>query len=192
MKTLPASLLSLSLLVLAACAPATRLITKPSTASLTPSAGQATILIGHTMSYKALNILDGSGNVIGQMGPREHTVIHVSPGPVKIYAVPENRAKWGDRVEGTVEAGKVYYLSASMRWGGIGLTVIKPTDAEGWPTRKTYETDLATVELDSSQLAGLNEDLGDKKEITSTIDEVVASFDADEKKARTLNGADGE
>jgi hypothetical protein len=185
-------MLSVSLLV--GCAPATRLIVVPSTTKAVTTKDTATLLVGNSLGYPVVNLLDGQGKVLGQLTGRSHTVLQVPPGHVKLYAVLERNGKTGDRVEGDVETGKVYYVTVGFRWGGASLTVLSErTDKDAWKERKTYETDLDNKQLDSARLSGLVQDLGDTKQILGDIDGVVNGFnDADSKKARQLVVADGE
>ncbi len=184
---------SLCVLLLAvACAPATRVIVKPSAAKPAPASDAATLIVSSSMGYKAVNFLDGDGKVLGQLSGRAYTTIKVPPGPVTLYMVPERQAVWGERVTGTVEAGKVYMLLVGMRWGGAMLTVLSPrTNAEVWKERKTWVDGIENQELDTAQLAGLTEDLGNTKELLAAVDSVMKGYDAAAMKDRTIEAADG-
>lgn len=114
-------------------------------------------------------------------------------GAFKLYVVPEKQGTWGDRVEGTVEAGRVYFVKVGVRYGGVSAVSLSArSDPEEWPNRKTYVTDLDRVTLDSSQLAGLVTELGDTKALMAQVETVVADFDAPQKAQRKVEPADGE
>lgn len=177
-----------------ACAPATRLITRP--AAKEPAVAQkssATVVVGNVMNWKVLNLFDGRGKVIGQLTGRSHTVLQHPPGAFKLYVVPEKQGSWGDRVEGTLEAGRVYFLQVGMRFGGVSMQAVSArTSPEEWPNRQTYVNDLDRVNVDPAQLSGLEADLGDIQPLIAEVDGVVSGFDAEQKKARTIEPADGE
>lgn len=184
-----------ALLLATGCAPATRLIIKKSDTKEQPkpTAADATIIVGNIANWHVVNLLDENGKVAGQLTGRSHTVLHHPAGAFKLYAMPEKEARWGDRVEGTLEAGRVYLLQVGQRFGGARvINISERTDKEEWGNRKTYVADLDRVDLDSAQLAGLNTDLGDTKPYLTQIDEIVAGFEADDKKMRTVEAADGE
>ncbi len=177
-----------------ACAPATRMIIKPGTKEqpvADPAA--ATIVVGNISNWKVLNLLDEDGKVVGQLTGRSHTILKRPAGPMKLFAIPEKEGAWGDRVEGTLENGRVYYVKIGMRFGGASVTTLSErTDKEEWPNRKTYIDDLERVNMDAVQIAGLTADLGDPSKLISAVEKVVAGWEPADKTARTFEAADGE
>lgn len=78
---------------------------------------QATIvIIQPTTRFHSVNILDARGQLLGQLNDRSRTVIHVPPGAVRLYAIVENRAEFGDRIEGEVDA-----VASTMRLSACAL-----------------------------------------------------------------------
>jgi hypothetical protein len=158
-----------------------------------PAADAATIILSNGMGYKALNFLDGDGKVVAQLSGRAYTVIKQPAGPVKLYMVPEKKGDWGERVDGTVEAGKVYWLIVGMRWGGAMLTVLSErTNADAWKDRKNWVNGVDNQELDTAQLSGLTQDIGDPKALLVQVDAVMKGYDAAQMKDRTVQPSDGE
>jgi len=175
------SILSFALIVtsssLSGCAPATRVVAVPTSTPVAPADGGATLVIYNRFAWIG-NVLNGQGEVVAQLKPESFTSIQVPAGAVKLYLSIENKGEWGDRVGGTVEAGKLYHLWIGMRYGGAAFTVMSPrTDAEGFKERKEWQTSLEHVTLDPKGVAGLEQDLGDVKALMADIDEAYAGHD---------------
>lgn len=182
---------------LTACAPAqARIITVPSSVQAQPTAGQATLLVANHFPWPLVNVLDGQGKVVGQLTGKSHFVTHQPAGPIKLYAFLNKDGKVGDRVEGTVEAGRLYYLTvgyAGVFTAGLSFTVLSQRlDPEVWKERRTYETERENLEIAPARLSELEQDLGDTRPILSRIDEFADGHDAKDKAARTLQPGDGE
>ncbi len=188
-----ALLVALALFV-CACAPATRLILKPATREQpAPKADTATIIVGNIANWKVLNLLDERGNVVGQLTGRSHTILFRPAGPMKLYVVPEKEGKWGDRVTGDLEAGRVYYVKVGMRYGGVqAVTLSERNDSDEWKNRKTYVSDLERMDVDPMQVPALSTDLGDVKGLMNQVDEFIAGLTNLERAVRTFEVADGE
>lgn len=169
-------------------------ITKDGAKPAKPSASEATLVIAQSFTYPAINVVDDTGKVVAQVGPRQHTVVGVPAGPLKLAAFPGIDTDRGDRVIGTVEAGKVYYLAIGFRMGGITMQAIaERLSKEDWAGRKTYVTDLAPVTMDSARVTEVEQALGDRRAgAFKQIDEEVNGWAEDEKKARVIEAGDGD
>ena len=84
------------------------------------------VVVQPTSRLRAVGIVDGRGQLVGQLDDRCHTVVHVPEGPTVLYAVLENRAETADRLEGTLIAGRVYYATVGPRAGGVALLALEP------------------------------------------------------------------
>lgn len=185
--------LCIALLAAAACVK-NPIITKDGAAPATPSPTQATLIIAQSFTYPAINVVDDTGKVVAQVGPRQHTVVGVPAGPIKLAAFPGMDTGRGDRIVGTVEAGKVYYLAIGFRMGGITFqNIAERLSKEDWAGRKTYVTDLAPVTMDSARVGEVEAALGEgRANIFKEIDSEVNGWAEDEKKARVVEAADGD
>jgi hypothetical protein len=167
-------------LVLVGCASATEVVAVPSRVPTAVSSEEATLIVANTASWRVVNLLDENGRLVGQLNGRSHVVIARPAGPFKLYAVPEADASRGDRIEGTLERGRLYSASVGMRWGGASLTVTHD------------DCELGRVELDAAKVPTLMQELGDTRAITVEIDRRVERLDTDARQARTVKPVDGE
>jgi hypothetical protein len=177
-----------------ACAPATRMIMLDAPErQIRATASAATLVVGNVMNWKVVNLLDDKGRLIGQLTGRSSTVLRLPAGPMKLYVVPEKEASWGDRLEGTLAAGRVYYAEVSMRWGGVAVQVdSERLNPERWAKRARYAQDLAPVKIDKSRIGEVVEDLGDTAAILRVVDGTVAGFEPEWRRHRTFRDDDGE
>ena len=107
-------------LIAVGCGPVVQYITVPSTASVTPSSDQANIILMQPTTRFNVNILDARGELVAQLNGRSRTIVRLPPGPIRLYAIIGNFAEAADRIEGTVQAGRTYYATLSVRGGGFG------------------------------------------------------------------------
>lgn len=180
--------------LLAACAPATRLIAAPTAkqAVVAPS-DSALLVVSNVMRWPVLNLLDDKGEVVGQLTTRSFTTIRRPAGPFRMYVVPENKGVWGDRVDGTLEAGKVYYIQVAMRWGGASMEVVaQRLDPGEWANRRDNEKNLDQVALDPANVGQLKQDLGDVGALIKDVDGVYDHLEAGDKAKRSVQAGDGE
>ncbi len=170
------------------------IITKDGALPAGPKPSEATLVIAQSFTYPAINVIDDTGKIVAQVGPRQHTVVGVPAGPIKLAAFPGTDTGRGDRVVGTVEAGKVYYLAVGFRMGGITFQGISErVSKEDWATRKTYVTDLAPVTMDAARVGEVEAALGEGRAgIFKEIDGEVSGWNAEELKARAIEPADGD
>lgn len=175
------------------CGPAVRNVTVRSAASIAPSASEATIVVVQPSTrYSSVNILDGQGRLLGQISDRSHTVVRVPPGTLRLYAIPEREASWGDRIDGHVEAGRVYYATIGMRWGGITFLALNPRSRDDrWSHRDEYLGSTPLVEMDLAQVPLAVQELGDTAPLLARVDQNVDRLDEAHREERTIRPEDG-
>ena len=169
-------------------------ITKDGAAPAVATPGQATVVVAQSFTYPQVNLVDGQGKVVGQIGPRQYTVIPWQPGEIKLAAFPGHDPGRGDRVVGTVEAGKVYYFVVGFRMRGLTIQTVTPrNDKEEWNNRKTYVRDLTAVSMDPSRVNELEKALGEERaRAFAEIDDDVKGWTDEEKKNRRVEPSDGD
>ena len=80
------------------------------------------VVIQPTWEHPNLNLVDGKRQFVGQPPAHAQTVVRVPPGPCCLYRVKNTHAQYGDRIEGTGAAGKIYFATVSpTRAGGSAL-----------------------------------------------------------------------
>jgi hypothetical protein len=163
--------------VLAACAPSTKVVAQPLRALELGPATSATLVIGNFGGWRAVNLVDEDGRVLGQLAGRSVIAIPRPPGSFKLYAVPERDGAKGDRIEGSVEAGQVYYVSVGLRYGGAAMTRSTP-----------FDRSLDAVSIDAAGRDALTAELGNTHALTAQIDETVGRFDEAGRLARHIDG----
>jgi len=175
------------------CGPAVQNISVKSPAAVAAVPDQATIVIVQpTTMFSPLNILDARGGLLGQLDARSHTVVHVPAGPVRLYAVLEKAAKTADRIDGTVEAGRIYYASVSMRWGGVSFLALNTRSPDArWSKKDQYLSRTARVQMDPQRVALARSELGDPAPVLEKADAFVAKLDAAHRAERTIHAEDG-
>ena len=89
------------------------------------------VVVQPTTHFQSVSILDGRGQLVGQLNDRSHTVFQVAPGPVRLYALVENKANMADRIDGTVQPGRVYFVTVSLRWGGVSFLALNQRSPDG-------------------------------------------------------------
>lgn len=175
------------------CGPAVHNITIRSEASVSADASSATLVIVQpTTHYGSVNILDAQGGLRGQLSDRSHTILHVEPGEVRLYAIPERQGSWGDRIVGTVEAGRVYYATIGMRWGGVTFLALNPRSPdERWSHRDEYLANTPNVVMDPDQVALAVQEIGDAARLIEQVDRTVDRMDEAHLAERTIQPGDG-
>lgn len=179
--------------LLVGCGPAVHNITIPSTTPIAASAGEATIVVVQPSTrYGSVNLLDGSGRLLGQIHDRSHTTVRVPPGAVRLYAIPEREASWGDRIEGQVVAGRVYFATISMRWGGINFLALNPRSADDrWSHRDEYLARTPLVQMDPGRISLAITEIGDAAPLLQRVDRHADGLDAAHREERTIRAEDG-
>jgi hypothetical protein len=189
-----ALVVSILALVAVGCGPAVHNIAVRSSASVAPDPGSATIVVMQPSTrYGSVSILDPSGNLVGMLNDRSATIVHVPAGNFRLYALVEREAGWGDRLEGTVEAGRVYYATISMRWGGINFLALNPRSRDDrWSHLSEYLDQSPMVEMSPSGIPVATRELGDTQAMIQRIDHFADGLDADHHEERVVQAADGQ
>lgn len=180
-------------LVAVGCGPAVHDITMPSRSSIGPSPTEATIVVVQPSTrFGSVNFLDPAGRLLGQLSDRSHTIIRVPPGHVRLYAMVERDSRLGDRIEGDVEAGRIYFATLSMRWGGINFLALNPRSADDrWSHRDEYLQRTPFVEMDPGRVELALGEIGDAVPLIERIDHQTERMDAAHIDERTILAGDG-
>ncbi len=190
------SVLALGLLASLAigCGPAVHNITVPVRGRVAPAAGWATIVvIQPTTRFQSLSLLDEQGSLIGMIHDRSATTLRVRPGNVRLYAIVEREAGWGDRIEGVVEAGRVYYATIGLRWGGVNFLALNPRSRESrWSHLAEYREQVPLVEMDPARIPIATRELGDTRRFLATIDRYADGLDAERHEEHVISPEDGQ
>ncbi|HZI40167.1 MAG TPA: hypothetical protein VFD67_00645 [Gemmatimonadaceae bacterium] len=175
------------------CGPAVVNTTRPSPAMATPAPDRvAIIIIQPTTAFQSVSILDAQGQLLGQLNGRSRTVVYVPPGPVRLYAIPEKQADWGDRVDGEVQGGLVYYATISLRFGGLAFRTLNPQSRDNrWANRELYMANTPAVEMDSSKVPEAVRQIGDPVPMLRKIDAFVERLDDAHRAERSIKPGDG-
>lgn len=188
------ALLALALLsVLSACGPAVQNITVKSAEALSADPAQATLVIVQpTTRFQSVNILDQDGRLIAQLNDRSHTLLRLPAGPRRLYATVEKQAKWGDRIEGTFEAGRTYYATISLRWGGVSFLALNPrSNDQRWSQKEKFLSTTPRVQMDPSKTALASQQLGDPTSVLQNADAYVAKLDEAHRAEHLIRAEDG-
>jgi hypothetical protein len=179
--------------LLGACAPAVQNITVVTPGTITSAPDVVTIVvIQPTTRLRAVELVDGRGQLVGQLDDRSKTVVHVPEGPTVLYAVLENRADTVDSVEGTLVPGRVYYATVEERPGGVALTVLSPRRIDdAWAHRNEYLSRTPRVQMDPLRIGRAVNELGDTAPILQAGDARAATLDTTQLAARTFQETDG-
>jgi hypothetical protein len=167
----------------------------PSTASVAPASDQANIIIVQPTTRLQLNILDGDGRLVAQINDRSRAVVRVPPGPVRLYAIPGAVAEAGDRIEGTVLAGRTYYATISVRaggYGGVAFRALNPRSLDDrWAQRHAYIEKTPLIEMDSARIPIAVRSIGDPVPLLRKVDAKVDRLSAAHRAERTIEAQDG-
>jgi hypothetical protein len=176
------------------CGPAVHNITVRSAASVSADPSAATIVVMQPSTrYGSVSILDATGQLMGMIHDRSATIVHVPPGPVRLYAIVERQAGWGDRIEGSVAAGHVYYATISMRWGGINFLALNPRSRDDrWSHLSQYLETAPMVQMDPSGIPTARHELGDTSRLIAEMDHRADGLDAEHHEERVIHPEDGQ
>jgi hypothetical protein len=163
-----------------ACATSTHVVVLASRTLEAPAGGEATLVVGDFWGWRAVNLLDETGNVVGQLSGRSVIAINRKPGRFVLYAVPDADGARGDRIEGVLSGGQIYFAAVGVRYGGLSLT-----------RSERFDEALDAVMLGDSGRSALQQELGDTRELVAKVDEAVGAFDPARQQARHVEGKDG-
>jgi hypothetical protein len=179
---------------LASCAPALPPITVKTPADpIAADPEKVTfVVVQPEARLRAVSVIDGRGQLVGQLDDRSHTVIRLAEGPTLLYAVAENKAETADRIEGTLLAGRVYYATVGAREGGVSFLVLTPRSPDGrWSHRSQYLASTPRVAMDPDRVVRTMNELGDTAPLMRAADAHVAKLDAASAAEHTLQESDG-
>jgi len=149
------------------------------------------VIVQPTTRLRSVSIVDGRGQLVGQLNERAHTAVRLPEGPTVLYAVRENDAKTADRLEGTLVAGRVYYATVGPRPGGVALLTLNPrSPGQRWSHKDEYLT-TPRVQMDPQRVARAVNELGDPAAIIEAGDAHVARLDPAHLAEHTIQENDG-
>ena len=168
--------------------------------NIVPAHGMAALaVIQPTLRSSHLTLVDEHGKVLGQINGRTSTVLQIPPGPFRVYVlpprysgVPGGNDVVGDRIQGDVTEGKVYFGTISTRFAGIRFNALTPRSPDQrWDHREKWLRETPRIEMDSSKIASLTDFIGDPSDQLARIDEFFQRLDATHLEARTILASDG-
>jgi hypothetical protein len=167
------------------CAPVVQSIAVPAPAGpLVEVPDSVTVVVVQPESkLRPVNLIDGRGQLVGQLDGRSHTVVRLTEGPNLLYAVLDNRAATADRLEGTLIRGRLYYAYVAERAdGGVELVALTARSREArWAQKDQYLASTPRLKMDPERVTRAVNDLGDT---TAIIDAGNARFGAMDAAAR--------
>jgi hypothetical protein len=111
---------------------------------------------------------------------------------VRLYAYYAGEPEWGDRIEGEVAGGRVYYATISIRHisvrsSGVRFNALHPGSPDDrWAKLQTYLSRAPRVEMDPARVAGLVAQIGDTAEVLRVIDALVDPYPPEQIELRTI------
>jgi hypothetical protein len=177
----------------ASCEPAVPNVTVRTPGAIAAVPDAVTIVIVQpTTRLRSVGILDGRGQLVGQLDERSHTVVHLPEGPTVLYAVLENRAETADRVEGTLVPGRVYDATVGQRPGGVAFLTLTPRSSDGrWSHKDEYLRTTPRLQMDPQKVMRAVNELGDPEAIIQAGDAYAATLDAAQLAEHTFQENDG-
>jgi hypothetical protein len=177
----------------AGCGPAVQNITVQTPGSPSATPAEATIVVVQpTTRFQSVNIFDGHGQLVGQLNDRSYTVLQVPAGETRLYAFPENKSEWADRIAGTVQAGRVYYATVSLRWGGISFLALNQRSRDGrWMKKDEYLSASPHVQMDPQRTPLVMGKLGETAHLFDKADAFVQKLDGPHQAERVIQPEDG-
>jgi len=179
---------------LAGCAPAVQtIVVKAPATPIAPDPEKVTIVVVQPEArLRSVGLVDGRGQLVGQLDERSHTVVHLPEGPTVLYAVVENKAETADRIEGTLMGGRVYYATVGEREGGVALLALNPRSPDGrWSHRNEYLASTPRVAMDPDKVVRAMNDLGDTAALMRAADAYVAKLDPARAAEHVIQESDG-
>ena len=177
----------------ASCEPAVHNITVTSPGKIAARDDKVTVVVIQPSTHlRSIGLLDGRGQLVGQLHDRSHTVIHVPEGPTVLYAVLENRPETADRIEGTLVPGRVYYATVSERPGGVALLTLNPRSPnDRWKHKDEYLRATPRVQMAPEKVTRLANEIGDPDPIIRAAEAYVAGLDAAARVEHEIAETDG-
>jgi hypothetical protein len=184
---------AVALLLIVSCAPALQSITIPAPGRIAPDPEKVTVVvIQPAAGLRVVDILDGRGQLVGQLDERSHTVLTLPEGPTVLYALVDNRAETADRIEGTLVAGRVYYATVAPRAGGVALLALNPRSPDGrWGHRDEYLATTPRVRMDPERVVRAANELPDAAAVMKAGDTYAAGLPPGAAAERQIYESDG-
>ena len=82
-------------------------------------------------------------------------------------------------------------MTVGFRWGGLSLSTVTPRTGDNAWAEKAQDLDNPELELDGEKAKVAHDQLGDVKELLSTIDEHFNDLDAEHKAEHVIKPEDG-
>jgi hypothetical protein len=176
-----------------ACAATVPSIAVRSAEPIKPAADAATIvIIQPETELRSVAILDGRGQLVGQLDERSHTVVRMPEGPTVLYAVLGNQAGTADCIEGTLVPGRVYYATVSERPGGVALLTLNPRSPGGrWGRKDEFLRATPRVQMDPQKVTRAANELGDPDAILHAANAHIDALDASARAEHQIQENDG-
>lgn len=176
------------------CAPVVQTIAVPTTGAIAAAPETVTVVVVQP-DWKArpVNLLDGRGQLVGQLDGRSHTVVRVAEGPTLLYAVQDNLPASADRIEGTLMRGRLYYAYVGERpGGGVELLALNArSGGDRWRHKDEYMASTPRVQMDTERLTRAVNDLGDPAPIIDAANARVAAMDGAAQAEHAIQENDG-
>jgi hypothetical protein len=179
--------------LVASCAPTVQSIAVPTPGRIAPDPDKVTVVViqpGTRLGPVA--IVDGRGQLVGQLDDRTHTVLTLPEGPTVLYAVASNRADTADRLEGTLVAGRLYYATVDPRTGGVALLAFTPRSPdERWRHKDEYLATTTRVQMDPQRIVRAANELPDATAVAKAGDTYLATLPPALLAQHTIQESDG-
>ncbi|MFO0681153.1 MAG: hypothetical protein U0234_03835 [Sandaracinus sp.] len=136
-------------------------------------------------------IVDASGAIVAEVGPRDRALIDATPGTVTYYALADSA---GDRISGEVVAGGVYYAAVDPHGSGIHFVTVSPRSADGrWDHLSELIGETEEQEIDPAQRGALDAHVvtPQLRPRMSALDTRAGEMDAAHLDERTLHPEEG-
>jgi hypothetical protein len=175
------------------CAPVVQSIAVPDTGAIAAAPETVTVVVVQPgWKQRPVNLLDGRGQLVGQLNGRSHTVVRLSEGPTLLYAVLDRDAATADRLEGTLIRGRLYYAYVGERDGGVELLALNARSGhDRWRHKDEYLTSTPRVQMDTERLTRAVNDLGDPAPIIDAANARVAAMDGAAQAEHAIQENDG-
>jgi hypothetical protein len=200
-RTLLAGAGLVALTALAGCSVTVDRITRPAVGTVGVEQGRATIVIVQpNIPMRDVNVLDSSGQLVGQITGLSRTTIRVPAGSLRLYALRDDLGWTGDRIDGEAQAGKTYYATIggssgwakTGKWGGLRFMALTPRSGNNrWAGREQYLASTPAVEMDPARIAAAQRQLGDTTKLMREIDSFADGLSGQNRVDRTILAADG-
>jgi hypothetical protein len=181
-------------LALVACATTANLdatVAVPEKITAAPDA-VTVIVVQPKTQLRDVQLVEGHGQLVGQLEGPSHTVLKLREGPTVLYASLGNDAATVDRIEGTLISGRTYYALVEPRDGGVALLALTPrTPGDLWSRKAELLAATPRLALDPQKVTRVVNELGDLDPILRAGDARADRLDPAATAARTLQETDG-